>query len=192
MGAMNFSAIEIGRTAQEAFRSAQERAQWEYGHDPYSGTIGAKHDFLEIKVPEGMNPQKFLAALTAWECQKNLYDPKDRGWVHYTDAKGKERKTRYVGGKYRETKWVPDHGGRANTWKAIDGVKHVRATTVKMLKGFAPPREAFWDDKQNPAACIDLGPATKANLEKLGLLNEWEFKPQRGKRIFKFWGSARS
>lgn len=39
MGACNFIDFGIGKTVEEAFMALVEEAQWEYGHDPYNGTI---------------------------------------------------------------------------------------------------------------------------------------------------------
>lgn len=52
MGAYEFTQIERGETAAEAFRSAVDHAKWEHGHGGYSGTIAEKHEFLVIKAPE--------------------------------------------------------------------------------------------------------------------------------------------
>ena len=39
VGACNFITFGEGRTREEAFRDLVEEALWEYGHDPYNGTI---------------------------------------------------------------------------------------------------------------------------------------------------------
>ena len=39
MGACNFIEFGKGETAQEAFDKLVDQALWEYGHDPYNGTI---------------------------------------------------------------------------------------------------------------------------------------------------------
>ena len=44
MGATEFFTTSSGKTAQEAFRSAVEEAQYEYGHGGYTGTIAEKSD----------------------------------------------------------------------------------------------------------------------------------------------------
>lgn len=45
MGATEFSVIETGRTAQEAFTRARERALYDYGHAGHTGTIAEKGTF---------------------------------------------------------------------------------------------------------------------------------------------------
>lgn len=39
MGATNFIDFRVGKTKEDAFRALVEEAEWEYGHDPYNGTI---------------------------------------------------------------------------------------------------------------------------------------------------------
>lgn len=39
MGACNFITFGKGKTAREAFDALVTEAEWEYGHDPYNGTI---------------------------------------------------------------------------------------------------------------------------------------------------------
>ena len=39
MGACNFIEFKTGKSCQEAFDSLVCEAEWQYGHDPYNGTI---------------------------------------------------------------------------------------------------------------------------------------------------------
>lgn len=39
MGACNFIRFKAAKTAEEAFSSLADEARWEYGNNPYSGTI---------------------------------------------------------------------------------------------------------------------------------------------------------
>lgn len=39
MGACNFITFGKGRTAREAFNALVQEAEYDYGHDPYNGTI---------------------------------------------------------------------------------------------------------------------------------------------------------
>lgn len=39
MGACNFIEFGVGKTADEAFETLVHEAVYEYGHDPYNGTI---------------------------------------------------------------------------------------------------------------------------------------------------------
>lgn len=39
MGVTNFIAFGKGKTARDAFDALVAEAEWEYGHDPYNGTI---------------------------------------------------------------------------------------------------------------------------------------------------------
>jgi hypothetical protein len=39
MGACNFITFGWGKTKEDAFKALVREAEWEYGHDPYNGTI---------------------------------------------------------------------------------------------------------------------------------------------------------
>ncbi|MFE4263425.1 hypothetical protein [Streptomyces sp. NPDC056883] len=49
MGGHDFEQVISGATLQEAFHDAVEQAQREYGHNPYSGTVGMKDEVVLIK-----------------------------------------------------------------------------------------------------------------------------------------------
>ena len=51
-----FETVSEGKNPNEAFRKAVEKAQWDYGHAGYTGTIAEKDDFVIIPLPEGKNP----------------------------------------------------------------------------------------------------------------------------------------
>jgi len=173
MGAMDFEEYAVAKTATEAFRQAREDALYEYGHRGYTGSMAEKHSFRQIPV-QGSNPVKFVKALKTWGNQNHSFDEKE--WLAYWDTVAKKlRKTRYTPGKY------------VVSTKNAEGE---RIQSVRTLKGFKPPAcGAFWEDKWNDAACVDLGPATKTNIDKLGIRN---ILPQRGSRIFVFFGWASS
>jgi hypothetical protein len=59
MGADNFTATALGKTAGDAFRSAVEHAQWEDGHGGYTGTIAEKHSYVPFNLPARMSAAKF-------------------------------------------------------------------------------------------------------------------------------------
>lgn len=48
MGANTFVVQAQGTSAKDAFKAAVEEAQYEHGHDAYSGTIGTKRKFVEV------------------------------------------------------------------------------------------------------------------------------------------------
>jgi hypothetical protein len=59
MGAETFSQVAHGKTAQDAFNTAQEQARYDYGHAGYTGTIAEKCDFIMLKVsPEKLEELK--------------------------------------------------------------------------------------------------------------------------------------
>ena len=53
MGAHNFHDQAYGATAQEAYKEAVESAYYEYGHDPYNGTISTTSGFTMIPLEPG-------------------------------------------------------------------------------------------------------------------------------------------
>jgi hypothetical protein len=65
MGAVDFSALEVGRFKRpgDAFNEAREDAEYEYGHDPYNGTISTCDNF-DIRDD---NPRYGTAAFNKWE-----------------------------------------------------------------------------------------------------------------------------
>ena len=65
MGGATFIERAKGKTANEAFCSARESAQWKSGHGGYTGTIAEKDEFILIDVPSGENAEQFANALIA-------------------------------------------------------------------------------------------------------------------------------
>lgn len=43
MGACNFIEFKVAKTKEAAFDALVYEAQWEYGHDPYNGTISTTY-----------------------------------------------------------------------------------------------------------------------------------------------------
>lgn len=58
MGAVEFFCEAEGASAKDAFHQAVEEAQWENGHEGYSGTIAEKNTFKLVHVAEGADPWK--------------------------------------------------------------------------------------------------------------------------------------
>jgi hypothetical protein len=72
MGAHNFETSEWGSTPEEAFRDAQDEAVFEYGHNPYNGTISTVQGFVHIPLKEGEDGGE-------WH-QRILDDPRVEKW----------------------------------------------------------------------------------------------------------------
>lgn len=68
MGATTFTTVSRGATASEAFTNARRKAQHEYGHGGYTGTIAEKSGYRELVLPAGVTAKQALAWL-------------DEGWV---------------------------------------------------------------------------------------------------------------
>ncbi len=63
MGAESFIQKGKGKTAQEAFNDARDKALYEYGHGGYTGSIAEKRSFKMITPPEGEDPCKYAYSL---------------------------------------------------------------------------------------------------------------------------------
>ena len=53
MGAHNFEATAFGATPQEAYEEAVQDSLFEYGHNPYNGTISTTNGFVMIPKEDG-------------------------------------------------------------------------------------------------------------------------------------------
>jgi len=51
MGGTNFTHVVAGKTADDAFRKAQQDAEYDYGHSGYTGTVAEKPGFRLIEGP---------------------------------------------------------------------------------------------------------------------------------------------
>lgn len=63
MGANEFWSMSRGKSAQDAFRRAVDRARAECGNQGYTGSIAEKSDFVMIDVPKGKDPSQFAMDL---------------------------------------------------------------------------------------------------------------------------------
>ena len=54
MGASEFITVAKGKTADDAFAVARERAHYDHGHRGYTGTIAEKPGFVEFQRPKGV------------------------------------------------------------------------------------------------------------------------------------------
>lgn len=65
MGASNFSLSYVGKNVQEAYKDAVADALYEYGHDPYNGTISTTHGFHLFDKKD--HPRYGTKAFSKWE-----------------------------------------------------------------------------------------------------------------------------
>ena len=61
MGSCDFTTTSTGKTAQEAYNKAVDRASDEYGSDPYNGTISTTRGFTMVPCSG-----KDIAAIHKW------------------------------------------------------------------------------------------------------------------------------
>ena len=82
MGACNFIEFGKGMTVREAFNALVAEAEWEYGHDPYNGTISTTWlvDNDRFRVAEEWSEEARVAAEAVAE---------RNDW-------GKKRESRYI------------------------------------------------------------------------------------------------
>lgn len=71
MGAQTFCQVASGKTAQEAFRSAVDSAEYAYGHAGYTGTIAEKDDFITLPV----SPERLAEIKADWRLEYSDEDP---------------------------------------------------------------------------------------------------------------------
>ena len=70
MGATDFYATGSGMSAKRAFDVAQEKAQYDNGHDGYTGTIAEKSEFVVIQ-------SKPICSHDAMELAEKLIEDRD-------------------------------------------------------------------------------------------------------------------
>ena len=77
MGATTFFVTKRGqyKSAQEAFSEAVEQAQYDHGHEGYTGTIAEKGSFRMLECPPRTDPAKF-AEDSADSSTDNFWDDK--------------------------------------------------------------------------------------------------------------------
>lgn len=141
MGAADFSTYGLGRTPGDAFVEAVRRAQWEYGHGGYTGTIAEKGDFELFVLPPRVDPAKVVefARRAEWvlmhERHPQHYDkprPDDKkalAWLR--DKLGRTLADRIIM-RITGDKWGPC---------AAFEVKGAKATDIKKIYGRAGTRD---------------------------------------------------
>ena len=73
MGATTFRTTARGPTAKQAFQTAREEAQYDYGHRGYTGTIAEKTAFTMIPLPPGKELDEFINDLIN-DCDPRIDD----------------------------------------------------------------------------------------------------------------------
>lgn len=78
MGAHDFTTTTTGKTATKAYETAVADARYEYGNDPYNGTISTTNGFEELpeSLFKGMRAKTRLAILEGLAMgDTNLHNP---------------------------------------------------------------------------------------------------------------------
>jgi hypothetical protein len=63
MGGEMFFTLAFGKDSKCAFREIVRKAQYDYGHAGYTGTIAEKSTFIEISLPPGMGAETYADTL---------------------------------------------------------------------------------------------------------------------------------
>jgi len=63
MGAHNFEDWQYGKTAEDAFKEACNSATYEYGHNPYNGTIATNDGFIMKPLKEGESLEEWSSRM---------------------------------------------------------------------------------------------------------------------------------
>jgi hypothetical protein len=61
MGATTFMTLASGATPQEAFKRAVAQAQYDHGHDGYSGTLAEKYNFAIVGEAADIHTAQIMA-----------------------------------------------------------------------------------------------------------------------------------
>lgn len=72
MGAHNFEDFGYGSTPEEAYQACVNQAVYDFGHDPYNGTISTTSGIVHIPLEDGEGE-------TDWH-QRILDDPRVQKW----------------------------------------------------------------------------------------------------------------
>jgi len=73
MGATDFMVTSTGKNAKEAFRNAVHRAEYDYGHRGYTGTIAEKDSYTMIPLPKDKDAEEYAEELID-ECDSRIND----------------------------------------------------------------------------------------------------------------------
>jgi len=145
MGATTFSTYGLGRTPEEAFRQAVERAQWEYGHGGYTGTIAEKSHYVLFIMPPRLTVDRFFKLIHEVEDFDSLE------WLR-SDLQYARNKTDL---RKREADLRKEERRQAAFWR-----KH--ATIAPFLKQV----DAVYCDKWGPAVALKINGSKAAEVKK--------------------------
>jgi hypothetical protein len=175
MGAVTFSDQAYGKTAEQAFALARERAQWEYGHGGYTGTIAEKGGFVLAVLPPRVSASKLLD----WISSEYAFggDDDDSHFLvrQIAHAKTNARPKKEIAMLERELR--EQRAASARFWRKVP-VQH--QALVKRLA-------LSYSDKWGPCVAIECKPSD----EKKYAAGSWGLSPKRrGEKLYLFCGWA--
>lgn len=144
MGACDFETRGFGKTAQDAFNEAVDRARYEHGHGGYTGTIAEKSEFVELRKKPFEVWREFKTKIA--EC-----------------------KAKEIAARKERAKPIPD-----GQWRVCDDPEHFSYRVRRLEAAYKRFREApkgepiqralalaaalatldYGDDKWGPAMCL--------------------------------------
>ena len=131
MGANEFSTISAGKTIQRAYAAAVESAEYEYGHDPYNGTISTTSGTFEVVAPKrtSVKALRRLITLAIHKTDEFIDFDHDHNFPSYFTAEDR-RYRRKIATEYRnlsdERRDFVDHiAGGFEKWGSCAGIKLV-------------------------------------------------------------------
>lgn len=142
MGAQTFTTKWIGKTADDAYRSAVDDALWLHGHGGYTGTIAEKSGWLVCPIPATPQFRLWLGDGEELHCAFVVLDDFDTAADLQAFVERYDTTDRYVN---VATVW------EKRSYKALRDLLLI-ATPRQVLETYR-----IWRDKWGPALCIDLG-----------------------------------
>jgi hypothetical protein len=173
MGAHDFSDTAFGKNITDAYANARREAEYQYGHDPYSGTIATTSgviDVSEILAPFSAKRRDVIAY--SWGGVEE-YDPNDQ-W-----------QTKPKRGGYSKLVTVPPQpGSREYRTKQYIVPREIRPAEAPALA-----RLAEMVEKWGPALGYEVTGTLATEIKARHYANG---KAPRGTKVYRFFGLAAS
>ena len=175
MGAHNFTAIDYGRTAQEAYERATSQATREHGTDPYNGTISTTNGFHLFVLPPRWTSERFEAA--AWALEQREFNARDAKTGPAQFRPGARRRV-------READALLAAIGPVVADNLLQRLMDKWGTCAAVALSAREQRE--WLDRR-------YWPTTTVTDQRTGaVVSHTVHGPKRGTKVFRFFGLAAS
>lgn len=185
-GAQDFWTVGVGKTADEAFHAAVEKAGYEHGHGGYTGSIAEKDRFVLIKDTAAEVKKNIRAEIEKLKGEMGPVGTLAKEEAALVKKLTKERDKLRARLTEIEAQLQPLVTKTKPSWEDAERLRRIENLQHTMDKLTDEPqvianalmalRDERVDDKWGPAGAIELGPA----------------KDQPGKKRFLFFGMASS